>query len=54
MAEALRIELYYGSAVTLRAAVSESDSVFGLLADEEERPRIAGRWSLADTGPLIA
>jgi acyl dehydratase len=50
----LKGPVYYGSAVTLRAAVSESDSVFALLADEDERPRIVGRWSLANTGHLIA
>ena len=50
----LKGPVYYNSAVTLRAAVSENDSVFALLADEDERPRIVGRWSLADTGPLIA
>jgi hypothetical protein len=50
----LKGPVYYGSAVTLRAAVSESDSVFALLADEDERPRIVGRWSFAKTGHLIA
>ena len=45
---------YYGSAVTLRAAVSKSDSVFALLADEDGRPRVVGRWSLANTGHLVA
>jgi len=50
----LKGPVYYGSAVTLRAAVSESDSVFALLADEDERPCIVGRWSLANTGHLIA
>jgi hypothetical protein len=50
----LKGPVYYGSAVTLRAAVSESDSVFALLADEDERPRIVGRWSPASTGHLIA
>jgi acyl dehydratase len=49
----LKGPVYYGSAVTLRATVSESDSVFALLADEDERPRIVGRWSLANTGHLI-
>lgn len=39
--------MYYGSSVTLRAAVSESGSTFALLADEDERPRIVGRWSPA-------
>ncbi|MBI1726622.1 MAG: acyl dehydratase [Candidatus Rokubacteria bacterium] len=43
----LKGPVYYGSAVTLRAVVSESDRVFALLADEDERPRIVGRWSLA-------
>ncbi len=42
----LKGPVYYGSAVTLRAAVSESDRIFALLADEDERPRIVGRWSL--------
>jgi acyl dehydratase len=50
----LKGPVYYGSAVTLRAAVSESDSVFALLAYEDERPRIVGRWSPASTGHLIA
>ena len=50
----LKGPVYYGSAVTLRAAVSESDSVFALLVDEDERPRIVGRWSSANTGHLIA
>jgi hypothetical protein len=50
----LKGPVYYGSGVTLRAAVSESDSVFALLADEDERPRIVGRWSPARTGHLVA
>jgi acyl dehydratase len=50
----LKGPVYYGSAVTLRAAVSETDRVFTLLADEDERPRIVGRWSLANTGRLSA
>ena len=50
----LKGPVYYGSAVTLRAAVSESARVFALLADEDERPRIVGRWSLANTGHLSA
>jgi acyl dehydratase len=50
----LKGPVYYGSAVTLRAAVSESDSVFALFADGDERPRIVGRWSLAGTGHLVA
>lgn len=50
----LKGPVYYGSAVTLRAAVSDSDRVFALLADEDERPRIVGRWSPASTGHLIA
>jgi acyl dehydratase len=49
----LKGPVYYGSAVTLRAAVSECDSVFALLADGDERPRIVGRWSLANTGHLV-
>ena len=43
----LKGPVYYGSAVTLRAAISESDSVFALLADGDERPCIVGHWRLA-------
>jgi len=50
----LKGPVYYGSAVTMRAAISESDCVFALLVDEDERPRIVGRWSLADADHLIA
>ena len=50
----LKGPVYYGAAVTLRAAVSESDSVFALLADEDERPRVVGRLGLASTGHLVA
>jgi len=50
----LKGPVYYGSAVTLRVAVSESDRVFALLADRDDRPRIVGRWSLVSTGDLIA
>lgn len=50
----LKGPVYYGSAVTLRAAVSENDSVFALFADGDERPRIVGRWRLVSTGDLIA
>lgn len=50
----LKGPVYYGSAVTLRAAVSESESVFALLEDGDDRPRIVGRWSLANTGHLVA
>jgi acyl dehydratase len=50
----LKGPVYYGSAVTLRATVSERDSVFALLADEDERPRVVGRLGLANTGHLIA
>jgi len=50
----LKAPVYYGSAVTLRAAVSGSDSVFALLADEDERLRIVGRWGLTNTGHLVA
>jgi acyl dehydratase len=50
----LKGPVYYGSAVTLRAAVSEGDSVFALFAGEDERPRTVGRLGLADAGHLIA
>ena len=50
----LKGPVYYDSAVTLRAAVSESDSVFALLADEDERRLVAGRLGLANTGHLVA
>jgi hypothetical protein len=48
----LKGPVYYGSSVALRAAVSESDSTFSLLADEDERPRIVGRWSRANASRL--
>jgi acyl dehydratase len=50
----LKGPVYYGAAVTLRVAASESDSVFALLADEDERPRVVGRLGLASTGHLVA
>jgi hypothetical protein len=50
----LKGPVYYGSPVTLRAAVSESGGTFALLVDEDERPRIVGRWSGAAGARLAA
>ncbi len=48
----LKGPVYYGSSVTLRADVSESNSTFALRAGDDERPRIVGRWSRADAARL--